>query len=67
MHSNPFELTFGIKPNNFISRIKESDEIISTFTNESSNKVYLITGVRGSGKTVVLTHIYKHFEVLPFH
>ena len=62
--SNPFELNFGHKPNNYISRLKQSEEIISNFNENNGNKVFLITGVRGSGKTVLLSHIYKHYENL---
>ena len=59
---NPFELTFSLKPNNYISRLRQSDEIISNFKNKTGNKVFLITGVRGTGKTVMLSHISKQFE-----
>lgn len=60
--NNPFELTFGLKPNNYISRLKQSDEIVSNFLSDTGTKVYLITGVRGTGKTVMLSHISKQFE-----
>lgn len=60
--NNPFELTFGLKPNNYISRLKQSEEIISNFKSATGNKVFLITGVRGTGKTVMLSHISKQFE-----
>lgn len=59
---NPFAMTFGLKPENYISRIAASDEIISNFENSKANNVYMITGVRGSGKTVLLTHISNHFK-----
>ena len=59
---NPFELTFGLKPNNYISRLKQSEEIISNFKSSTGNKAFLITGVRGTGKTVMLSHISKKFE-----
>lgn len=63
MNNNPFSLTFGIEPNNLIKRIKETDKIISEFSNETvSNYVYLITGLRGSGKTVLLSLISEHFS-----
>ena len=51
--NNPFELTFGLKPSNYILRLKQSDEIISNFKSRTGNKTLLITGVRGSGKTVI--------------
>ena len=60
--SNPFSITFGIEPSNYIKRIKESDKIISEFESEKpSNYVYIITGLRGSGKTVLLSSISNHF------
>ena len=60
--NNPFELTFGLKPSNYISRLKQSEEIISNFKSSTGNKAFLITGVRGTGKTVMLSHISKQFE-----
>lgn len=60
--NNPLELTFGLKPSNYISRLKQSDEIISNFKSRTGNKSFLITGVRGTGKTVMLSHISKQFE-----
>ena len=50
---NPFTLTFGQKPVEFISRTDQIGRIINTFDMENpSNVVYMIAGVRGSGKTV---------------
>ncbi|MCR4898644.1 MAG: ATP-binding protein [Acholeplasmatales bacterium] len=60
--NNPFELTFGLKPNNYISRLKQSEEITQNFNSPTGNRVYLITGVRGTGKTVMLSHISKYYE-----
>ncbi len=60
--NNPFSITFGLEPTNYIKRIKESDKIIEEFSNELvSNYVYIITGIRGSGKTVLLSNIANHF------
>lgn len=60
--NNPFSTTFGIEPSNYIKRNKESEKIISEFSSESpSNYVYIITGLRGSGKTVLLSSIANHF------
>ncbi len=54
--NNPFSLTFGVEPNKIISREKDIDNMVSNFTNpKPSTAVYLITGVRGSGKTVTMT------------
>lgn len=60
--TNPFELNFGEKPENYISRYKQSNEIIESFKNGNSKNVYMITGVRGSGKTVMLSSISNVFE-----
>lgn len=57
MH-NPFTLSFGKKPIQYISRITQTSEIIDQFKAETpSNQIYMITGVRGSGKTVMMTSI----------
>jgi len=60
--NNPFELTFILKPSNYISRLKQSKEIISNFKSSTGIKSFFITGVRGTGKTVMLSHISKQFE-----
>lgn len=63
MSNNPFSTTFGIEPNNHIKRIKETEKIISDFSADIvSNYVYIITGLRGSGKTVLLSSIYNYFS-----
>ena len=52
---NPFSWTFGMEPNNYIDRITKKELIISTFTSKNpSNYTYLLTGVRGCGKTVFM-------------
>lgn len=58
MTQNPFTLSFGIEPLSFINRGLDMDEIITSF--DSPNPGYracMITGVRGSGKTVSLNYI----------
>lgn len=56
--NNPFTLSFGKKPVQYISRITQTNEIIDNFNAElPSNQIYMITGVRGSGKTVMMTNI----------
>ena len=60
--NNPFTTTFGIEPSNYIKRNVESERIVSEFSSDSpSNYVYIITGLRGSGKTVLLSAIANHF------
>ena len=66
---NPFSLTFGQKPTEFISRTNQIDKIILTFDMEiTSNKVFMITGVRGSGKTVSLAGAVSELtRIFQFH
>lgn len=56
--NNPFTLSFGKKPAQFISRITQTNEIVENFQADvPSNQIYMLTGVRGSGKTVLMTTI----------
>lgn len=63
MNKNPFTLTFGVKPENYILRLSQSEKIISSFK-QNTNNVFMITGVRGTGKTALLTYISEHFDSL---
>lgn len=55
---NPFTLTFGKNPLLSISRPEQTSLIIDSFTADIINEpIYMITGVRGSGKTVMMTEI----------
>ena len=57
---NPFTLTFGKSPLEPVERPVQTNEIIDTFTAEPvSQQMFLITGVRGSGKTVMMTEISR--------
>lgn len=57
---NPFTLTFGKSPLEQVERPVQTNEIIDTFTAEPVNQqMFLITGVRGSGKTVMMTEISR--------
>lgn len=61
--NNPFTLSFGKKPTQFISRITQTNEIVTMFqAEEASNQIYMLTGVRGSGKTVLMTTISRILE-----
>ena len=56
--NNPFTLSFGKKPLQYVSRLSQTNLIIEDFTAaEPPNQIYMITGVRGSGKTVMMTNI----------
>lgn len=55
---NPFTLTFGKVPQEYIERISIIDGIIDSFTGDNpDSQAYVISGVRGSGKTVMLADI----------
>ncbi|MCR4651604.1 MAG: ATP-binding protein [Lachnospiraceae bacterium] len=57
-NNNPYTLVFGKQPAQTISRFVEMEEVLSSFYNEPPNQqIYMITGVRGCGKTVFMTEI----------
>ncbi len=59
-NGNPFTITFGKQPAKFISRYEDSDSIVSTFSADHAvSQTYLIEGIRGSGKTVLMTSVAK--------
>lgn len=56
---------FGKEPKSFISNSGQFDSIKEDFLADSpASTVKLITGVRGSGKTVMLTRLHKYFSSL---
>ena len=58
MGKNPFVLNFGKVPSQYISRDLIIDEIVQEMTDEESqNNCFMLTGTRGSGKTVTMTEI----------
>lgn len=61
--NNPFNVTFGELPNSLVSREEEIKLIKESFDEESSEtKVYVISGPKGCGKTVLLTYLSKTFK-----
>ncbi len=53
---NPSTLAFGKSPINYIERVMQKNEIIDNFSDENPPyQVCMVTGVRGAGKTVILT------------
>ncbi len=57
-NNNPYTLSFGKQPLLSIPRPLEVNEVIEAFTNNPpTHQAYMITGVRGSGKTVLMTAI----------
>ncbi len=63
MNNDPFSIVFGKYPLLAIERPIVKNEIIDAFSSEPINQqIYLITSIRGSGKTVLLTEIAQHFK-----
>lgn len=60
---NPFTLTFGKQPNRYISRYESMNDITSTFeADHPISQTFLISGIRGSGKTVLMTSVANQFR-----
>ena len=61
--NNPFTLTFGEPPREYISRYEHQDAVVSTFSAAHPvSRTFLIEGVRGSGKTVLMTKISEELD-----
>ncbi len=59
---NPFTHTFGMEPIQYISTLQK-EEIVENFSYDNpSEKCYMITGVRGCGKTVMLSKIVEELK-----
>lgn len=60
MPKNPYNLVFGKEPLQAISRAAQMSEILEYFDTEPAlQQIYMITGIRGSGKTVFMTEAAK--------
>ena len=60
---NPFTLTFGKQPKEHIIRYEAVEAIRSTFDAEHAvHQTYLIEGLRGTGKTVLMTTVAAEFK-----
>ena len=61
--SNPFSLNFGQPPAQAIDRPVQKEQILSAFQAEDNGQMsFIITGVRGSGKTVLMTQIANRLK-----
>ena len=61
--SNPFTLTFAKVPNVLIERNAQKNQIEDMFNSMTpSNMIYMITGARGTGKTVMLSELINSFS-----
>lgn len=62
---NPFSISFGRVPNEYIRRSQEKEKILEMFTElPVTDQLYVLLGVRGSGKTVTMTDLCDDFEKL---
>lgn len=60
---NPFTLAFGKSPLENIDRPVHKNEILDAFLATPINQqIYMITGIRGSGKTVLMTDISRRLK-----
>lgn len=60
---NPFSMVFGKEPEQLISRTAQFNTVIHDFTEDNPPyQTYLLTGVRGSGKTVMMTDLANRFR-----
>lgn len=60
---NPFTTTFSKTPENTYIHTDKTDEILENFSYDNpSESVYKITGVRGSGKTVILAKVEEELR-----
>ncbi len=63
--NNPFTMPLGKNPNLSIDRPSEKQEAIDAFASGQINQqIFLITSIRGSGKTVLMTEISQHLSSL---
>lgn len=63
---NPFTIAFGKKPVQYISRISQTENVIDMFNAETpSSQAFMVVGVRGAGKTVMLSNISKELKNNP--
>lgn len=61
--NSKFTVTFGQLPSSYINREHVSEKICNDFCLDFPlSHIYIISGVRGSGKTVLLTNVSKAME-----
>lgn len=60
---NPFSLMFGKIPLEMVSLPLQKNQIQEAFDSEpASQQIFMISGVRGAGKTVLLTEMCEHYR-----
>ena len=64
--SNPYVVSFGRIPNQFISRSLIIDNIVETLNSDIvEEQAFKLTGIRGTGKTVTLSAIVREMKQHP--
>ena len=59
---NPYSLSFGKEPTEHIPRLAQTATVTGSFLEHMDDQqIYLITGIRGSGKTVFMPDIQNRF------
>ncbi|MBR1914661.1 MAG: ATP-binding protein, partial [Lachnospiraceae bacterium] len=64
MKTNPYNLNFGREPAQILNRYPGIYSIIDSFESDNPVQTYMLTGIRGSGKTVMMSGISKYFDKL---
>lgn len=60
---NIFTVTFGQSPTNYINRKQDVEKICNDFSLDFPlSHIYIISGVRGSGKTALLANISNEIK-----
>jgi len=60
---NPFDISFSKSPVENIERYAQIQTVIDAFTADTiTNQLFLLTGVRGAGKTVLMNQIANRLE-----
>ncbi|MDO4960429.1 MAG: ATP-binding protein [Eubacteriales bacterium] len=63
MNQNPYAISFGRIPEQYINRDSIIDDIIQTLNNKIiQEQAFKLTGIRGTGKTVTLTAIERRIR-----
>lgn len=60
---NPFNISFGKEPSQIVYRTEELAPIVNAFNlDDPTSNTYIITGPRGSGKTVALSYLLNQYR-----
>ena len=60
---NPYTISFGKVPTKYLSRASIIDSIVEALESDiPDEQAFKLTGIRGTGKTVTLTSLERHFN-----